>query len=608
MDPAEPGQVRPKCHPVGAHSIGMSAFPRSSTLARRIAKSFALSAWVAVAANAQGVVRGTVVSRTMPAGVSGAVVLLFDAGNVERARALTGDNGQFAFRAVPQGRYSIRTLRIGFRPSVFGPFALAGDTTLRIAMQDLPAELPPITSNERTKCQIRPDSGLALATLWEDAKTALLATAITREQMAYQVSLVDHTRIYDYGSDQLRSVEFTDSDRLTSRTWVSMPPETLRKDGYVTEGSDSTTYIAPDIETLLSPYFVETHCFRLGDSGRDSLIAIDFDPVRKVSHVEVSGRIWLDARTHELRAIDFHYVNIVTVDADRIAGGRVQFLHLRTGGWLLSDWTIRFPLLRWTPTYEPQSPPPFAKGFLVLRGQRPVPNGMRMNDYKLVIDAIRVSGGTLRSVMRDADTIWARPKHSLEVRITNGDTHAPLQARQAIAYLSGSRQADFTDTAGTVRFDRLVEGSYIVEVGTPELDVLGWPRTRMRVDLDTADHVTADIHVAGSLTAARAACLDDAKLLSDETGVLIGTVSRGDQPVAGREVTVSWIGDPAGAHSGGTTVTRTVHSLAGDGRFYTCGVPRDRPLEVRVLGDERAMTARIARDRVVGLIDVALKP
>ena len=30
-------------------------------------------------------------------------------------------------------------------------------------MQDVPLPLPPVTSNERTQCQVRPDSGLAIA-------------------------------------------------------------------------------------------------------------------------------------------------------------------------------------------------------------------------------------------------------------------------------------------------------------------------------------------------------------------------------------------------------------------------------------------------------------
>lgn len=569
----------------------------------------ALSAAMALSLRAQAI-RGTVVSRSMPGGVSGAVVLLIDSLNLERARALTGDRGEFGFRSVPSGVYRIRTLRIGFRPSTFGPFSLTRDTTVRVSMQDLPIDLPPVTSNERTQCHLRPDSGLALATLWEDAKTALLATAITREQTAYRLSLVDHTRIYDYGSRDLRSVEFSEADHISSRSWVSLPPETLRKAGYVIEGNDSTTFIAPDIETLLSAYFVDTHCFRLADAGldRDSLIAIDFDPVKKFSHVEVRGRIWLDARTHELQSIDFRYVDLDMMEAERVAGGRVKFARLRTGAWVMSDWTIRFPVLRYIPVYETPSPPPFSKGALVLRGQPRVPNGMRMSDYKLIVDALRVSGGTLRSVLGDADTIWTAPKRSVEVHVSSGDRHARLHADEAIAYLVGSPRAAFTDTAGAVVFDRLVQGSYIIEVGSAELDVLGWPRTRARVDLDTTQRAVADIRLETPLNAARAACLGDAKLLSENTGVLIGTVMRGDTPVAGREVTVTWVGDAVGARSGGTTVTRTLHSFAGDGRFFTCGVPRDRPIEVRVVGSAQPMTARIARDRVVGLVDVPLKP
>ena len=39
------------------------------------------------------------------------------------------------------------------------------------------------------------------------------------------------------------------------------------------------------------------------------------------------------------------------------------------------------------------------------------------------------------------------------------------------------------DSTGIASFDGLVRGSYLIEVSTKELDVLGWPRQRVRVDI-----------------------------------------------------------------------------------------------------------------------------
>jgi hypothetical protein len=115
------------------------------------------------------------------------------------------------------------------------------------------------------------------------------------------------------------------------------------------------------------------------------------------------------------------------------------------------------------------------------------------------------------------------------------------------------------------------------------------------------------VRVESSLEAARAVCLDDAKTLNGETGVIVGSVTRGAEPVSGRLVIVSWIGDAAGAHSPGSIVTRTVRTLASDGRFIACGVPRNRPIEIRVAGETATTRTRLAADQVVGIVSVALK-
>src|SRR5688572_12457287 len=62
-------------------------------------------------------IRGTVVDRAnVP--VPGVVVFLVDAGNNVAARDLTNERGEFRVAASAAGAYRIRTLRIGFRPTM----------------------------------------------------------------------------------------------------------------------------------------------------------------------------------------------------------------------------------------------------------------------------------------------------------------------------------------------------------------------------------------------------------------------------------------------------------------------------------------------------------
>ncbi|HEX8942308.1 MAG TPA: carboxypeptidase-like regulatory domain-containing protein [Gemmatimonadaceae bacterium] len=557
---------------------------------------------ISVAAPATGqVVRGSVRSRATNAEIPGAVLVLIDSAGAAAARTLADEHGDYALYAPAPGQYRLRASRIGVRPLTSDLFGLAGDTTMALQMIELPLDLPAVTTRERTQCSIRPDSGFALATLWEDAKTALLATAITREGVRYRFDLVDHTRVYDFATRELLDVALTESSLYATRSWASVAPDRLRRDGYVFESRDSTAFVAPDIETLLSDYFVSTHCFRVGEpfGSGDSLVAVVFDPAERTKHVEVRGTLWIDRRTHELRSLDFHYVNLSLPmsGADSAAGGHVGFARLSTGGWVMTDWTIRVPVAHVASEEGPLADFRRAGGPIVLIHRHPV------------VDELRVSGGTLRAVFRDDSLVWSRGTKSVQVRIASGDSRASVPARRAAVFLVGSgRPFALADTNGIVTIDELLPGPYLIEVATRDLDVLGWARARARIDVDTITRPTADVRIESPLDAARAVCLGDAKSLNAETGVIVGSVSRDNEPVSGRAVTVSWVGDAVGAHSPGSIVTRTVRTLASDGRFIACGVPRNRRIEIRVAGDDAApLATQLAVDQVVGIVAVALK-
>jgi hypothetical protein len=149
-----------------------------------------------------------------------------------------------------------------------------------------------------------------------------------------------------------------------------------------------------------------------------------------------------------------------------------------------------------------------------------------------------------------------------------------------------------------------MHGSYLVDVSTKELDVLGWPRERVRVDIGGEPGEITEVQLQSALAAARAACIDNERSLNDSTGVIIGSVKAGDRPIADRLVTLSWPEKPFG----GKRVSRTARTLSGDGRYIVCGVPRDRTVTVHVDGDDDAhdKTARIEHEHVVAIVDVPI--
>ena len=524
------------------------------------------------------VLRGQAVLNSNREPAPGVVVQLLDsAGAATLAWTLSDEQGRFALRDVGRGQFTLRAIRIGLRPLRLPIVLGAADTSVLLRMLPIPLSLPPLVARDERSCNTRPDSGLALGTLWNDAESALLAASITRTSPAYEFEVVDYTRDFDFRTRELEAVAFKDLRSSGARPWTSVPASQLRRKGFVVIGRDSATFIAPDIETLVARDFVDSHCFELGSHhvADDSLIGIDFTPAGAVKHPEVSGTIWLGRATHELRSIEFHYVHLGLSDADSAAGGQVKFAPLRTGGWIVTHWSVRSPVVR-------------------LAIDRPL--------AAAAPDRLRVSGSILREVRSDSAILWSRNLSTIELHIMSGPERRPLRGNEAVAYLVGSGLRAATDSNGVVSFSNLVDGSYLVDIGTRELDVLGWARRRVRVDIE-AGHVreTADVQVESSLTAARAVCGADAALLSDTTGVIVGRLTGGAGPVADRQVRVSWID----SRSGSATLpiaSRTTRSMAGDGRFIVCGVPRGPPIQINADGAAASATAQLARDQVVAIV------
>jgi hypothetical protein len=547
------------------------------------------------------VVHGQTVLRPNGEPAPGVVVELLDsAGAAPVVRAFSDERGRFLLRDAGRGRFILRAMRIGLRPLHVPIILGAADTSVVLDMVPVPLSLPPVVARDERSCNTRPDSGLALGSLWNDAESALLAASITRSSPDYQFAVVDYTRDFDFTTRELDAVAFKDIRSSGARAWTSVPPSQLRRHGFVVIGRDSATFIAPDIETLVSRDFVESHCFELASHrvASDTSIGIDFTPAGALTHPEVRGTIWLDRATHELRSIEFRYVHLELSDADSAAGGQVRFARLATGGWIVTDWSVQAPVLRIAVEQR-------------VFGGAPVPRGRRapragttllMSRGVLMPDRLRVGGSTLREVRGDSGILWSRNPSTLELRITSGAERRPLGANEAMAYLLGSDLRAATDSNGVVSIPNLVDGSYLVEIGTSDLDVLGWARRRVRVDVQPRrSRETVDVQLESPLTAARAVCGDDAKLLGDTMGVIVGSVSNGVTAIAGRTVRLSWSDGRSGS-AATRAVSRTTRTMAGDGRFFVCGVPREVPIQISVDSAAASTTTELARGRVVAIV------
>jgi hypothetical protein len=200
----------------------------------------------------------------------------------------------------------------------------------------------------RSKCLVRHASGLDVAVLWAEARKALTAAALTREQGKHLFVVGRYERVYDPPLKKVVSETNTQQRQTAERPFVALPADSLARVGYVRRDSTGGSYYAPDGDVLLSDVFVGTHCLRLepAPKGAPGLLGIAFAPAeRRDGITDIEGVLWLDAASGELRHLEYRYTNLPReVSTDRL-GGRVEFLRLPTGAWIISRWAIRVPVM-----------------------------------------------------------------------------------------------------------------------------------------------------------------------------------------------------------------------------------------------------------------------
>lgn len=296
--------------------------------------------------HAQGV-RGIVMSGEGGQTIEGAAVSLLDSSGIRVGGMFSDASGRFAVRAPGPGRYSVRAVRIGYRPTHSALVALdAGQVVeLTLSMQPVPVELPAVVTRGDDRCVIRPEEGLAVARAWEAARTGLDAALLLQEE-----GLV-HTTVVRFERTRRLNGKISSEQSWTLRgqganPFQSVSPESLAVYGYSRTQGDSTTYFAPDAAALLSDEFTDRHCFRL-EAAADSqpgLVGLAFKPPKLGKHLDIEGVIWLDRSTSELRYLDFHYTMQGPDPLDKRLGGRIDFEQLVNGATIVNRWIIRMPI------------------------------------------------------------------------------------------------------------------------------------------------------------------------------------------------------------------------------------------------------------------------
>ena len=567
----------------------------------RLRATIAVAFTLSVAASAAGaqVVRGSVLLPDSATPAAGVLVSALDARGATAARALTTDRGFFSLAVGSPGRYSLRVTRIGFRPTEVPAFEIGVTDTarVRIVLAAVPVSLAAVTVRERDECRVRPDTGLLISRIWEEARKAILISQLSEEGAPLFAEWIQYERQYDATRPVIRKQNIRSMRGPTTHAFVSAPADRLAAMGYVVEDSTGVEYHAPDAEALLSESFAATHCFRPArvtagaDSGR---VGVSFEPSDTRRGVrDLRGTFWLDRATAELRQLDFTYTNLPDLAESAGAGGHVRFLRLSTGQWLVSDWEIRMPRL----------------GPL----DRSSENGARrvlFSNSRVVLRGIQHTGGVLTRVVRGDSVLLSAGGEHVAVQLRSADPAIPLGG--AMLTLEGTDYEAVVDASGKAQVAPVLTGRYRARASTPLMDTLGVPPVEREVTARLDSRVDTLVMPSAEELLKRA-CPSDSLHRGD--GMLRGAVRDTlGRIVPNAAVTVSWTRGTAvvgGSTSDQLVVNESaIAAITGEhGEWRACGVPRDRALMVRLATDagHDQRTARLVEDQPLGAVDLVAR-
>jgi hypothetical protein len=573
--------------------ICFSAFPAANYLSvRNRATLLATLALLLAAQTARAqVITGTIVQPDSTTPLAGAIVVITDARSATIERVLTSSRGGFSVALPGPAQYSLTLLRIGYRPTV-GPIVNVGPgetVRTRIVAGRAIVTLAAMRVRERETCRVSADTGLMVARVWEEARKAMLSSQLSAEGAPLYAEWVQYDRALDPSGRVIRQQRVRSDKHLTQHAFKSVPVDILRDQGYVAEDSVGVNYFAPDAEVLLSDAFVSAHCFQLVESPNNTdLVGVGFTPATARRDMrDIEGTLWVDRASSELRHVDFHYRNLQEPSSQAEPGGRVEFIRLAEGSWLVSRWHVRMPE--------------------VGKRDRVSQDGTRrtvMASTMLYLRAIRVSGGEVTRASRSDTVLYSATGPAVAVQLMSRDT---LTSRTgAVLTIEGTDYAAIADSLGRSRFSPVLAGRYRATVRTPLMQTLGMPSVEMEVD--THDDARVDSLLLPSARDVLVHACPRESVANDE-GMLHGRVrDEHARLIADAVVTTSWqSGFGAGRGVEYREKTLTSHTDA-FGEWRTCGVPTGLQLSVTVATKDAADVQKIQLEDPYANVELVVHP
>jgi len=536
---------------------------------------------------------------TTPA--SRVIVVATDAHGAMAGRALTGDRGQFTLALPTAGTYHIALLRIGFRPTHLPAVSVgaAAGAPVRFVLANEPVRLSLVNVRDRETCRVSADTGFMVARVWEEARKAMLTTQLVADDAPLFAEWIEYDRGLDSTMRVVTDQRIRTSRSPTTHAFRSRPAAELDSIGYIVPDASGATFYAPDADVLLSDTFARAHCFHLVEppprsAGSATLIGVAFEPTRdRREKYDIQGTLWVDGGSAELKSLEFHYTHLPDVVVSAEPGGRVEFLRLSDGRWLVSQWSVRMPRVK-TGTRAPQ----IGTGRIAVLAPAA---GLTAQVPR--VSGVQITGGEVTRVTRHDTVVYAATGPSVIVQVVSRDS--AVRASTSWLTLEGTDYSAGGSPRGLIRLQPVLGGRYRARVSVPLMDSLGMPPVEQTVEA-REDARPDTVKLPSSRDIVLAACPPDS--LKAAEGMLYGRV-RDERSAFVRAAAVTATWPSVDTRSGGdaASVETTVGAISSDdGYWRICGVPRDLALAIHVVSDSGVDARELRLDATLSFAAIDL--
>ena len=526
----------PSRHPPGPISIE----------AMRTSTFLILALW-ATTVRAQEVT-GTVRAEGGPSPVSGAIVILTQPSGTRHSATLTDDAGRFRLRPPSAGTFALRVDVVGYRSVTVSPFRVdsAATVTREILFPFERTPLPRVAVTAASSCARVADETGDAPQLWSEARKTLEASRIAIEERRFAVALRRYERTIGLPDSVLRASRTWTQTGVSENPFESLPPDVVARDGYSADRDSTRYYYAPDATILLSDDFVNTHCFGTRRGGPGGTIGLTFRPQRIGTRTDITGVLWLDSASAELRTLEYRYVPSIA-GRQEVGGGSVAFGRYPSGVWGVQRWSIRLPVLH-------------------VNENRRRPDGALGRFVDTVVVALRETGGEV--IAGGASSASAQtPDTRLTGTVFDSTSGKPLAG--AMVTIEGFGRTTETDSEGRFVFDSLSDaGEVRVRAWHARLDSLALAPPVARVQLRRRGESTMQLAIPGVAEVARLRCARESR---DAQRVITGILQSPTDSVRA-SVEVVLLERLGATGDGRDSLVRHTEITSDAGRYAFCGV------------------------------------